>query len=214
MPFHASTIVTLMLVLAWLPGSVSAIQPSTEATASPEATPTQATGIALLLPTEEQVPDGLVIIDDGDRTLSDITDGFSDPTEAASMFVEWGWERNVIRAFHTPNDAAADPDEIDGIYVSIHELGSPEAAAKALDYTVEVHQAGADLEELEHEGFGDNSTVLFGDESYGNEITIYAQQGNVLVRLSASSPEGDPTEEASELVTMMLDNPYFEQQPA
>lgn len=207
----ARVVAIMVVMFASLVAYTGVAQTPDTATPPAPASPIPATGIAQILPTEDQVPIGLEIIDDGERTLQDVTSGFSDPEEATEMFEEWGWQRNVIRAFHTPAGAETGPNEIDGIYISIHELGSPDAAAEALDYSADIHQASGELVEQGHEGLGDSSRVLFGEETYGNEITIYAQQGNVLIRLSANSPEGDPTEEAFDLMSLMLEDPYFEQ---
>src|SRR5918995_3074562 len=112
------------------------------------ASPSPVPEIALVLPTEEQVPPGLVIIEDGARSLEDVTSGFSDPAATTERFTAWGWQRNLIRAFHTPEGAALDPTAIDGIYVSVHEFGTPPAAAEALDYALAVHAETATLDEV------------------------------------------------------------------
>lgn len=209
--FKLVAAIATVIAFTVAPLNALAVQTPSEGVASPGASPTPAVGIALILPDEEQVPTGLVIIDDGERTLSDVTDGFTDPDETSDMFEEWGWERNVIRAFHTPADATADPEEVDGIYISVHEFGSPDAAAEALDYSVEVHLGDIALAEQDHEELGETSTVLFGEQPYGNEISIYVQQGNALIRLSASSPEGDPTEEAIALMEWMIEQAQLDQ---
>jgi hypothetical protein len=215
MPARVLTLVFAMTVaLGWATASVSAIQLSAEGTPSTSASPTPVIGVAAILPSEEQVPNDLAVIDDGERTLEDVTSGFSDPDEAATMFRGWGWERNVIRAFHTPADATTDPNKIDGIYISIHEFGSPEEAAEALDYSVEVHLGDTTLSENnpdKDKELGESSRVLFGEQPYGDEITIYARQGDALIRLSASSPEGDPTEEAVSLMEWMIEQAEADQ---
>ena len=43
---------------------------------------------------------------------------------------------------------------------------------------------------------GDYSRALYGQISYGNEITLLVQRGNLLIRLSAAQLEGDPTDVA------------------
>lgn len=169
------------------------------------ASPSPVPEIALVLPTEEQVPPGLVMIEDGARSLEDVTSGFSDPAAAAERFTAWGWQRNLIRAFHTPEGAASDPTAIDGIYVSVHEFGTPPSAAEALDYSLAVHAETATLDEVDAPPLGDYARALYGPLPYGNEITLYVQQGNVLIRISASSPEGDPRAEAIALVRTMLE---------
>lgn len=164
------------------------------------------TGPGRYLLTQDQVPEGLEVIQDGERTLQDVADGFEDPDAAMDQFEEWGWQGNAVRAFHVPEGADADPNEIDGIYMSVHEFASPDAAAEALDYTAHAHASGGGLEEREDSQLGDASRVLYGEMSYGDEITIYVQHENALIRLSAASPEGDPTDDAIELMQLALDS--------
>jgi hypothetical protein len=171
----------------------------------PSASPSADPDVSFVLPTEEQVPNGLEIIQDGERTLEDVASGFSDPDATTDQFTEWGWQGNVVRAFHVPSGAEADPTTIDGIYISVHEFGSPEFAAEALDYAFEAHAADTNLEEIGDEELGDYSRTLYGTVSYGNEVTLYVQQGQYLIRLSASSPTGDPRGEAVALMQTMLE---------
>lgn len=187
------------------PASVSASQFA--ATPSPDASPSPAVDLGQYLLTEDQVPESLDLIQDGARTLQDVSAGFEDPEATMEQFLEWGWNGNVVRAFHLPEGADADPAEIDGIYMSVHAFGSPDAAAAALDYSADAHASGGGLDELDDIDLGDASRALYGEMSYGDEITIYVQQDNVLIRLSAASPEGDPTEEAIRLTRLVLDAP-------
>lgn len=175
-------------------------------TATPPAvaSPSPTAGTSLFLLEEDQVPEGLVTIQDGERTLEDVASGFSDPEAAMEQFVEWGWRRNVVRAFHVPENADADPNQIDGIYMSVHEFDSPASAAAALDYAFDVHAEGSGLKEMPDPRMGDYSRGLYGRLSYGNEVTLYVQQGNVLIRLSAASPQGDPRAATKELMEIVL----------
>lgn len=177
---------------------------------TPAATPAPAPdSIASLLPTEAEVPEGLVVTQDGERTLDDVLSGFPARDEAAAHFEEWGWQGNVVRAFHvegTPDD----PEGVDGIYVSIHRFGSPGSAAEALDFIVDVHEfQDTKVTEQGHDTLGDASRVLWGEQSYGSEVTLYVQQGDVVIRLSANSPEGDPSQVAWDLIDTILARPYF-----
>lgn len=207
---HARTttsILTVTLLAAvWAMAPAATAQDRTLIQASPEATP-QATpvagGVALL--TLAQVPEGMVIIEDRERGLDEIVANFSDPADARQRFAAWGWERNAIRAFHTPEGAPADPARIDGIYVSIHVFGAPEAAVEALAYSRDVHAGAAGLDQVSVPEIGDSSHGLYGRVAYGNEVTIYVQRDRRLIRLSASSPEGDPRNDAFALMRTMLD---------
>ncbi|MEJ7902258.1 MAG: hypothetical protein WKF63_10450 [Thermomicrobiales bacterium] len=175
------------------------------ALAQRDATPSAAPEVAFTLPTVEQVPEGMVIISDGDRTLDDVASGFSDPVATIEQFVAWGWQGNVIRAFHIAGEGEADPREIDGIYISVHQFGTPEFAAEALDYSVDEHLLDPAIEEVAGDRLGDYSRMLSGDMAYGREITWYVQRGTLVIRLSASSPEGDPAGDATRLTQAMLD---------
>ena len=182
------------------------VSPSASPEASPQASPmaSPVPGGALPLPTEAQVPPGLAITEDRERMLDEVTANFADPAAARQQFVEWGWQRNLIRAFHTPENAPVAPERIDGIYVSVHEFGTPEFAAEALDYSFDVQAADGTLDEIPIDPLGETSRALYGTLSYGNEVTIYVQRGNLLIRLSASSPSGDPRAQAIDLMETML----------
>ena len=173
--------------------------------ASPQAMLVSQVDLERYLLTGQQVPDGLVVIMDGRRTLPDVVSGFRDPDEAMERFKAWGWQGNVVRAFHAPENADIDPQAIDGIYMSIHAFGTPEEAAEALAYTADAHADAGDLRELDDVEIDTTSRVLYGEMSYGDEVTIYAQEGNIVIRLSAASPKGDPTNEAVRMVTLILD---------
>lgn len=182
-------------VITFLPG---------QGRAALEATPPAAPLPGITLLTLDQLPDGFDMIMDGERTLDDVVANFPDPESAAAQFEEWGWQRNVVRAFHVRDDAGLPPAAIDGIYISVHELDSPTAAADALDFTFAAHIAGTDLEEIETEDLGDYARTIYGALPYGNEVTYYVQSGVLLIRFSASSPEGDPRAEARDLLESML----------
>lgn len=200
-PVTFTFLLTIVVIagMSWFAAPSLAQDDSTPpVTASPEA------GLDVVLPTVDQVPNDLVIISDGERTLDDVASGFPDPVATIEQFVAWGWEGNVIRAFHVADDTSSDPAAIDGIYISIHEFGSPRFAAAALDYSLDAHAADMTLEETGVEELGDYTRALYGKMPYGNEITLYVQQGNYLIRLSASSPEGDPVADATALMQTML----------
>ncbi len=193
-------IVTIVLLAATThtPGALA------QEVATSPATPSPGLNLGIDFLTEDQVPSGLVIIMDGERTLDDVVANFTDPAAATKQFEEWGWQGNVVRGFHVPNGTKHDPAEIDGIYISIHAFGNSRAALDALDYAFAIHIAGTDLEELGTDALGDYSRAIYGEVGYGNEITYYVQSGNLLIRFSASSPEGDPRSEAEALLRTML----------
>ena len=189
-------LVVIVLLASFLAGVSSA-------SAQDKSTPSASPDIGIILLTAEQVPP-LEMIMDGERSLDDIVANFTDSETTTIQFEEWGWKTNVVRAFHAPDDADLDGSEIDGIYISVHELGSPSSAIDALDYTFATHIRGTELDEVEVNDLGQYARELYGHLDYGNEVTYYVQVGNLMIRFSASSPEGDPRTEARELLETML----------
>jgi hypothetical protein len=196
---RARLLVVALMSLAFLPLRLVSAQPGTPAASPAAVSPTTA-----VMLTEGEVPEGLVMTDDRERTLTEVASGFAQPEAAERQFKTWGWRANSVRAFHTPASVKADPQQIDGIYISVHQFGTPEDAAAAMAYSVQIHTGGTKLEEQDHEPLGDSSVVLYGPMPYGNEVTYYVQQGDLLIRLSASSPKGDPSPVAEGLIATML----------
>jgi hypothetical protein len=191
--------VAALLTLVLLPWQAASAREGT-----PPASPTAVSPTTAIMLTEGEVPEWLVMTDDRERTLADVASGFAQPEAAERQFRAWGWRANSVRAFHTPAGAKADPQQIDGIYISVHQFGTPEDAAAAMAYSVQIHTGGTKLQEQGHEPLGDSSVVLYGPMPYGNEVTYYVQQGDLLIRLSASSPKGDPRPIADGLIATML----------
>jgi hypothetical protein len=181
----------------------------TPAASTPGATPTAIVHLATLLPTGDEVPAGLEMTQDGERTLDDVLSGF--PDEAAERFAAWGWRGNVVRAFHTPAGADVSPGAVDGVYVSIHAFATPDDAGDALAYIVDTHKRqDPAVVEQGHLGLGDESRVLWGEQPYGSEVTLYVRAGSVVIRLSANAPDGDPSEVAWGLIDVILSRPALD----
>jgi len=153
MPRYQNVSSVIVLVLAFLLVGVMAVswqapvagfQNGATPSGSPLASPVIGAGAALL--TETQVPNSLVVIEDRERSLDEITANFSDPVAARERFLDWGWKRNSIRAFNVPAGTSLDPSLIDGIYISVHEFGSPQAAAEALVYSLDVQADATGLD--------------------------------------------------------------------
>jgi hypothetical protein len=88
--------------------------------------------------------------------------------------------------------------------VSLHRFGSAGAAAEALNYSVENQMESTGAREVLSGSLGEGSRSLIVHGADGNEVTIYARQGAILVRLTATSAAGDPLAVASGIVAAML----------
>jgi quercetin dioxygenase-like cupin family protein len=160
--------------------------------------------ITSLLPGEADVPEHLVIVGEESRSLDEVAQNYTDPAETVSLFQSLGWQGNVTRAFNMPQGVAQPPGEVEGVYVSIHAFSSPENARAALDFSLTEQMAGTNLSEISISPMGDYSRALYGPVSYGMEITFLVQKGNLLLRLSASSRDSDPTVDGAAAMNAIL----------
>lgn len=203
MPRYAMTLAMLLVVVlgTGLPQS---------AVATPGATPpvsvsaTPVAKIDLTWPTTKQVPAGLELRGDGDRSLTEVVSTFDDPVAARKQFIAWGWQRNHVRSFGAPAGYFRAQNKIDRVYISVHVFGNPMSASAALDSLFGVLLSDTRFKEVPLDPLGERSRVLYGKLAYGNEVTLYVQQGNLLIRLTASSPTGDPRLQAEDMLVAML----------
>ncbi|MDQ3525336.1 MAG: hypothetical protein M3451_09815 [Chloroflexota bacterium] len=146
--------------------------------------------IASLLPSDSDVSALLVLAGEQSRSLAEVAANYTDPAEITAIFSGWGWQGNVTRAFAMPDGVYPEQTQINGVYVSIHAFGSPQAAA-ALDYSMMDQAASTGAYEVSVTPLGDYSRALLGEMSFDNEITLLVQRSNLLIRLSTAQLEGD-----------------------
>ncbi|MGI8403404.1 MAG: hypothetical protein ACR2OE_01305 [Thermomicrobiales bacterium] len=206
MPRYA-IIVSLFIIIGGMtsvPGQVAAATTEAGATPPVRVSASPVAKIPLTWPTTKQVPAGLEITGDGDRSLTEVVASFRDPVAARKQFIAWGWQRNHVRSFHAPAGQFRAQDKINGVYISVHVFGSPDNAAAALDSLFGVLVADSRFKEVPIDPLGERSRALYGKVAYGNEVTIYVQQDNLLIRLTASSPTGDPRDQARDMLKAMF----------
>jgi len=165
-----------------------------------------AVDIETLLPSAETIPVDLVRLNQRSRSLEELAKNYPDPAETVSLFTSLGWSGNVVCSYGPPDGTSVDSDRVSGIYVSIHSFGSPESAKVALDHSLDGQIEGSPLSEVRTPFLGEYSRALYGRYDYGNEITLLVQRGNEFFRLSVSSLDIDPTDQAAEIMTSMLDS--------
>lgn len=133
-----------------------------------------------LLPTEADVPAGLVMTQDAERTLEEVAVNYSDPAGAERRFTDWGWAGNVARSFEGSDQTGG----ITSIYVSLHRFGDADSTAQALEYSLADQAATTGATNIDVSSFGDRVQALALSYTDGNEVTVYAQQGTVLIRVT------------------------------
>jgi hypothetical protein len=158
------------------------------------------TDVFSLLPVIEDVPDGLVETGRQTRSLADVAANYTDVAETTQLFTQWGWEQNAIASFALPANHEAQSGEANGVYVSIHRFSDADGCRAALDFSVTEQAAGTSLQEIDTRHFGDYTRALFGAMEYGNETTLLTQQDGLLIRVSVSMLDGDPTADAESIM--------------
>ncbi len=168
------------------------------------ATTGQSVDIQAMLPTVNDIPDGLSELSSSSRSLQEATAKYPDPADATAQFTAWGWQANAICNFGPVPISAWEEGKLNGVYVSIHQFDSPSHAAAALDYSLTAQATGTPLQEVATQNYGDYTRALYGPLDYGNEITFLVQKGNLFVRVSAASVGADPTPKAEVILQTIL----------
>lgn len=156
--------------------------------------------LAELLPQGRDVPADLEMTGDRQRRLGQVAANYIDPVETEELFAQWEWDGNVTRTFEGDGGESG----ITYIYVSIHRFGSSSGASRALDYSVDDQLASTDASEVSVSSVGERARAMAITSGTSDEITIYTHQGNVLVRVTVSSADEDPLEEALTVAEVCL----------
>src|SRR5687767_2200059 len=186
------------------PGPTATTEPEEESTASAgEATEpaepdrdisAQTLPLLELLPTQDQVPAGLVLVDEAERSKDEVIAALGGTEEAAQLLDDWGWSGNAFRDF-IADDTAVPPGGTTFLNVSVHRFADPESAANAMIFFSDQVVFGQGLEEVEPPAIGESARLLRGAPDGVPLSVLYAQQGPIMYRIGGSmeSPEGDPT---------------------
>ncbi|MCC6314551.1 MAG: hypothetical protein IT337_11130 [Thermomicrobiales bacterium] len=150
-----------------------------------------------LLPTAAQVPAGLQMTEDAERSEAEVVDSLGGSAEAAQLLKEWGWEGNAFRTFV---DVTGDlpPGSTTYLNVSVHRFADAAAADDALVYFSDQVVNGPGWEEFPVAPVGDAVRALRGAPDGLPLVVLYVRDGSLVYRIGASSntADGDPTTDA------------------
>lgn len=147
------------------------------------------------LPTQEQVPAGLVLADEAERSKQDVAAALGGTDEATQLLDEWGWSGNAFRDYVLPQDAEPGPGGTTFLNVSVHRFADAESAANALIFYSDQVVISQGLEDVEAPAIGESARLLKGVPE-GVPLTIfYVQDGPIMYRMGGSSAnvDSDPT---------------------
>jgi hypothetical protein len=147
-----------------------------------------------LLPSQDQVPAGLILVDEAERSKEEVIAALGGTEESAQLLDDWGWSGNAFRDF-IADDTAEPAGETTFLNVSVHRFADPESAANAMVFFSDQVIFVQGLEEVEPPAIGESARLLRGAPDGVPLTVLYAQQGPIMYRIGGSteSPDGDPT---------------------
>ena len=147
-----------------------------------------------LLPAQAQVPAGLVLADEAERSKEEVMAALGGTEEASQLLDDWGWSGNAFRDYIADEDAPPQSGTT-FLNVSVHRFGDPESAANALVVFSDKVIVDQGLQEVEPPAIGETARLLKGAPDGVPLTVLYAQQGPIMYRIGGSteSPDGDPT---------------------
>src|SRR5215208_6191060 len=147
-----------------------------------------------LLPGQDQVPAGLIQVDEAERSKEEVIAALGGTEEAGQLLDDWGWSGNAFRDF-IADDTTDSPGETTFLNVSVHRFADPESAANAMVFFSDQVILVQGLEEVEAPAIGESARLLKGAPDGVPLTVLYAQQGPIMYRIGGSTetPDGDPT---------------------
>jgi predicted metalloprotease len=134
-------------------------------------------------------------------TLEELTERFTNSSEATSKLEAWNWEASAVREFSCTTAAS---DEVNWFEIGVHRFGTAADARTAADYFASVRAEAYGLQVEEVNSLGDIAIRLSGTAPDGEEVTLYTSEGPWLVRVSGVSAIGDPSSDVEAVIRGLL----------
>lgn len=147
------------------------------------------------LPTQDQVPEGLILADEAERSKQAVAEALGGTDEAYTLLDDWGWSGNAYREFVLPQDAEPGPTGTTFLNISVHRFADAESAANALTYFADYVVINQGLQDQEPPAIGESARLLTGAPGDVPLTVLYVQDGPIMYRIGGSTQvaEADPT---------------------
>jgi hypothetical protein len=157
------------------------------------------------LPSQAQVPEGLVFADEAERSKAEVVESLGGTEEAAQLLDDWGWSGNAFRDFIAGENAVA-PGGTTFLNASVHRFADAEAAANAMIFFSDQVIFLQGLQEVEAPAVGESARLLMGAPEGIPLAVLYAQDGPIMYRIggSTSSVEGDPSADVLAVASQII----------
>ncbi|MDQ2654975.1 MAG: hypothetical protein M3Z20_18240 [Chloroflexota bacterium] len=141
-----------------------------------------------LFPRFSQLPEGLVLVEEGGRNASEIAATFPDPDDAAAIMRTTDWAFNAYQAYESSD--ANGLQALSRLEISFHQFSSDTGAAFAMPFFIHARARVLDRTEVPPWEMGNTCDGAVTTEY---EVTRYRRIGDLLVRVTAAaSPELSP----------------------
>lgn len=164
----------------------------------------QQLNLSEFLPDAASIGTGVVVTDQGVRTLEDIAGTFADPADAQERLIDWGWQEQSFRYFGAPDPIAP----LTSLEVSLHRFSSFQNATAAFPYFLDSRAAALGLEETPVVINRARAQAIAGAVAEGQEATIYVLLDTVLARVTAISATDDPLPYAKKVTQIVVDQSF------
>lgn len=137
----------------------------------------------------------------GPESLETITAKYGNPGMVQQALRSLGWveaEHRIFAADNVPANATGWTE------LHIHRFATTLGASDALPLLAWEHQKLTGARPVDLGVFADESLAMAGPAYNGNEVTIFARRGNLLVRATGITPRGDPTNDVIEAILVPL----------
>ena len=151
-----------------------------------------------ILPATEDLPAGLVFVDERQVDIADLTVEFDDPAAREQQLRDWGYQRAVEREWELPDDQIVDPaSQLIAVLTRAVELGSPEAAQAEMNSFVDqiiLPDPDVTVEELQIDPVGDDhrailATLRSEDGESANIAALMVAAGPLSMQFLAAGGE-------------------------
>jgi hypothetical protein len=126
---------------------------------------------------------------EGTYAFDELTNRLGGTDDAATRLDEWGWQASSYRVLACSNPPEG---EVGWVEINVHRFRNAIAAQQAVDYFAAIRADGTLLIPGPTPPFGDYGVSLGGPTPNGSEVSIYASQGPLLIRVTGVSSSGIP----------------------
>jgi S1-C subfamily serine protease len=159
--------------------------------------------ISSLVPTSLALSPGqsFQVLSGGPESLAEVTSKFENPAMAQQMLTSLGWQEGSYRVFTVDNPP---PNAVGWLELHVHRFATVDGAHEGLPLLAWERQRLTGMRPVPMELFADQSIALAGPAYNGNELTIFARRGNLVIRATGIAPNGDPASDVIEAILIPL----------